>query len=114
MKTLSSNQIRIYEAAVRLFAQRGTTHANVSELAHAAGVARGTIYNNVGNLDSLFEEVAAALADEMHARIDSSFQYYQRSRPSPCPRDRPVRPPRPRRTRLGPLYRSLRAHHRLA
>ena len=74
MKTLSSNQVRIYEAAVRLFAQRGTTHANVSELAQAAGVARGTIYNNVGNLDSLFEEVAAALAGEMHARVDSSFQ----------------------------------------
>jgi AcrR family transcriptional regulator len=66
-------QARIYEAAVRVFAQNGTTRANVSELAQAAGLARGTIYNNIANPDSLFEEVAAALADEMHARVDASF-----------------------------------------
>lgn len=74
MKTLAPAQVRIYEAAVRLFAQRGTTHANASELAQAAGVARGTIYNNIADLDSLFEEVAAALADEMHERVLASFQ----------------------------------------
>jgi AcrR family transcriptional regulator len=74
VKTLLPNQIRIYEAAVRIFAQRGTTQASVSELAQAAGVARGTIYNNVANVDSLFEEVATALADEMHSRVDASFQ----------------------------------------
>ena len=59
---------------MRFFAERGTTHASVTELAHAAGLARGTIYNNVDNLDSLFEEVATALGDEMHARILASFE----------------------------------------
>jgi AcrR family transcriptional regulator len=73
MKSLAPAQARIYEAAVRIFADQGTTHASVTELAHAAGLARGTIYNNVENLDSLFEEVAAALGDEMHARILASF-----------------------------------------
>ncbi len=73
MKSLAPAQARIYEAAVRIFADQGTTHASVTELAHAAGLARGTIYNNVENLDSLFEEVAAALGDEMHARIVASF-----------------------------------------
>ncbi len=74
MKTLTPAQIRIYEAAVRFFAERGTTHASVTELAQAAGLARGTIYNNVANLDSLFEEVATALGDEMHGRILASFE----------------------------------------
>jgi AcrR family transcriptional regulator len=74
MKALAPAQARIYDAAVRIFAQNGTTHANVSELAHAAGLARGTIYNNVANPDLLFEEVAAALADEMHARVLASFE----------------------------------------
>jgi AcrR family transcriptional regulator len=74
MKSLAPAQARIYEAAVRIFAESGTTHASVTELAQAAGLARGTIYNNVENLDSLFEEVAAALGDEMHARILASFQ----------------------------------------
>ncbi len=74
MKSLAPAQVRIYEAAVRFFAERGTTHASVTELAQAAGLARGTIYNNVANLDSLFEEVATALGDEMHARILASFE----------------------------------------
>ena len=74
MKTLLPNQLRIHEAAVRLFAQSGTTQASVSELAQAAGVARGTIYNNVANRDALFEEVAVTVADEMHARVDASFR----------------------------------------
>src|SRR5208282_2196125 len=74
MKSLAPAQVRIYEAAVRFFAERGTTHASVTELAQAAGLARGTIYNNVENLDSLFEEVATALGDEMHARIVASFE----------------------------------------
>ncbi len=73
MKSLAPVQARIYEAAVRLFADNGTTHASVTELAQAAGLARGTIYNNVQNLDALFEEVATALGDEMHARILASF-----------------------------------------
>ena len=73
MKSLAPAQARIYEAAVRLFADSGATHASVTELAQAAGLARGTIYNNVENLDALFEEVATALGDEMHARILASF-----------------------------------------
>jgi AcrR family transcriptional regulator len=74
MKSPAPAQARIYEAAMRIFARRGTTQANVSELAQAAGIARGTIYNNVSNPDSLFEEVATALANEMHARIVASFE----------------------------------------
>jgi AcrR family transcriptional regulator len=74
MKSLAPAQARIYEAAVRLFADNGSTHASVTELAQAAGLARGTIYNNVQNLDALFEEVAAALGEEMHARIVASFE----------------------------------------
>ncbi len=74
MRSPAPAQARIYEAAMRLFAQRGTTHANVSELAQAAGLARGTIYNNVSNPDLLFEDVATALSNEMHARILVSFE----------------------------------------
>ncbi len=74
MKSLAPAQIRIYEAAVRVFAESGATQTSVSELAQAAGVARGTIYNNVADLDSLFEDVAAALANEMHERVLASFQ----------------------------------------
>ena len=74
MKTLPPAQARIYDAAMRIFAEHGSTHASVTEIAQAAGLARGTIYNNIANLDSLFEEVATTLGDEMHERIGLSFQ----------------------------------------
>ena len=73
MKSPAPAQARIYEAAMRVFATTGTTQVSVSEVAQAAGIARGTIYNNVPNPDSLFEEVATSLGNEMHARIVASF-----------------------------------------
>jgi AcrR family transcriptional regulator len=64
---------RIHEAALQLFAQRGTSEISVSELAQAAGVARGTIYNNVERPDQLFGEIASDLAHEMYARTVASM-----------------------------------------
>jgi AcrR family transcriptional regulator len=72
-----SVQGRIHAAAMRLFAERGVTQVTVSDLAEAAGVARGTVYNNFGrassgNVQSLFEEVATRLTTEMDARVAAS------------------------------------------
>lgn len=64
---------RIYAAALRLFAEKGATQIGVSELATAAGVARGTIYNNLNDADALFEEVALQLIDEMTERLMRCF-----------------------------------------
>lgn len=74
MSALTPAQQRIHAAALKLFAERGVTQVNVSELAQAAGVARGTIYNNLTNLDRLFEEVAAELSEDMNRRITEGFQ----------------------------------------
>lgn len=64
---------RIHQAALRLFAETGVTQISISELAQAAGVARGTIYNNLAAPESLFEVIACELANEMHHRILASF-----------------------------------------
>ncbi|WP_210251815.1 TetR/AcrR family transcriptional regulator [Rhizobium rhizogenes] len=58
---------------MRIFAERGTTQINLSELAQVAGVARGTVYNNLKAPEGLFEEVAANLVTEMHRRASASF-----------------------------------------
>ncbi len=70
---MSTAETRIHDAALRIFAERGVTQLTISELAEEAGVARGTVYNNLGSTDALFEQVAAGLADEMLRRIVSSF-----------------------------------------
>lgn len=64
---------RIHQAALRLFAATGSTQISISELAQAAGVARGTVYNNLAAPENLFEEIANQLACEMHQRVLASF-----------------------------------------
>jgi len=70
---LNQARRRIHAAAMQLFAERGVTKVNISELAAAAGMARGTIYSHVGDIDGLFEEVAAQLAREMIERVVAGF-----------------------------------------
>lgn len=74
MASAQASKQRIYDAAVRLFAERGVVPVNVSELAAAAGVARGTIYNNLGEPEALFGEIAGRLGGEMHERVTRSFE----------------------------------------
>jgi AcrR family transcriptional regulator len=69
----TSAQNRIQEAALRLFAEKGSTQITVSALAQEAGIARGTVYNNIKKPHQLFESVATRLVDEMHERIVSTF-----------------------------------------
>jgi len=64
---------RIHRAAFELFAQKGETQVSISELAQAAGIARGTVYNHVPSPETLFETVAARMAEEMHGRVLASF-----------------------------------------
>ena len=64
---------RIHAAALQLFTATGATRVNVSELAAAAGMARGTIYAHVPNLETLFEDVAAQLARDMVERVMRGF-----------------------------------------
>ncbi|KVL37252.1 TetR/AcrR family transcriptional regulator [Burkholderia sp. MSMB1835] len=64
---------RIHRAAFELFAQKGETQVSISELAQAAGIARGTVYNHVPSPEALFETVAAQMAEEMHERVVASF-----------------------------------------
>ena len=73
MTSVSNSQHLIYRAAMQLFAERGAMQINIKDLAQAAGVARGTVYNNLSNPEHLFEDVAANLALEMNERVIRSF-----------------------------------------
>ena len=64
---------RIHLAALQLFTHTGEIDISVSELAQAAGVARGTIYNNLGSTKDLFAKIAARLSVEMTSRITTSL-----------------------------------------
>lgn len=62
-------QRRIHAAALKLFAEKGVGEVNISDLAEAAGVARGTIYNNLESIEVLFNDVASELSSEMNERV---------------------------------------------
>ncbi|MBF6989600.1 TetR/AcrR family transcriptional regulator [Cupriavidus sp. IK-TO18] len=70
---LSAAQKRIHSAAMKLFAEMDVTRVSISDLAAAAGVARGTVYNNLGDTEGLFEQVAAQLVREMTIRVTQSL-----------------------------------------
>lgn len=77
MESLNPVQRRIHQAALRLFADKGVNQVNISDLAQEAGVARGTIYNNVESVEQLFRQVASQLSKEMHQRVSKSFAEVQ-------------------------------------
>ncbi|MCT9629230.1 TetR/AcrR family transcriptional regulator [Pseudomonas aeruginosa] len=77
MEALNPVQRRIHQAALRLFAEKGVNQVNISDLAQEAGVARGTIYNNVESIEQLFQQVASQLSKEMHQRVSKSFAEVQ-------------------------------------
>lgn len=66
---LNPRKARIYRAAMQLFSEHGDPEVNVSELAQIAGVARGTIYNNIGDLNTLFADVSSHVVTEMSERL---------------------------------------------
>lgn len=72
-KGTTSAQRRIYQAAMRLFAEKGLSQVSVSELAEYADVARGTIYNNIDSLENLFEEVTGNLVSDMNQKVVDSL-----------------------------------------
>lgn len=69
---MSAIQKRIYDAALRLFAEKQIADINISELAQHTGLARNTIYKHLESIDSLFETVASKLAAEMNERVSKS------------------------------------------
>lgn len=74
-QSLPRTRRRIHRAAMHLFAQKGSTELTVSELAYTAGVARGTIYNQVaGGGAALFEEVAGHIVADMSGRMALVFE----------------------------------------
>lgn len=70
-------QRRIHDAAIKLFAQQNAQQISMSELASAAGVSRGTVYNHIDSTSSLFEQIASNLAIEMNQRISASTHTHQ-------------------------------------
>ena len=65
-------QKRLHSAALQLFSEKGVSEITVSDLAQVAGVARGTVYNNLVSIESLFADVASELSSEMIQRVVNS------------------------------------------
>lgn len=57
---------RITEAALRLYSSRPRSKLSIQDIAQAAGVSRGTIYNHFDSLDQLLSLVANKVVEEMN------------------------------------------------
>jgi AcrR family transcriptional regulator len=73
-RRISAPERRLYNAAVRLYSEKGTYEVTVSELAQEAGVARGTVYKYLESPEKLFNKVASRLAKEMINMIEQAHK----------------------------------------
>ena len=68
-------RVRIVDAAVEVFAEKGFRGARISDIARAAGVADGTIYlyfrNKEDLLLTIFEEKVGEILVRMHAALEN-------------------------------------------
>ncbi|MEQ8481998.1 MAG: TetR/AcrR family transcriptional regulator [Hoeflea sp.] len=71
---MNSAQLRIHQAAIRIFAEHGGTTVNVSDLAREAGFSRGTIYNNLQDPAALFDSVCDMIAKEFRESINKACE----------------------------------------
>jgi len=62
------NRVKILAAARRLFAERGVEHVSMDEVAHAAGVGKGTLFRRFGDRAGL----ALALLDESERTLQDA------------------------------------------
>lgn len=66
-----ANQRKIVEAATRLMAERGL-EAELTDIAHEAGVGVGTVYRCVGNRDQVIETIVRDAVAQMAASLDEA------------------------------------------
>lgn len=65
----SSKTTTIYAAAVQVFAEKGYANTTVQDIARAAGVGKGTIYQYVKSKEDLFYEVFLWINREVGAKL---------------------------------------------
>ena len=70
---------------MKLFAEHGVTKVSVGRARRRGRMARGTIYNHVPDVDTLFEDVAAQLSREMSGRVAAGFSVPSAIRHSASP-----------------------------
>ncbi len=69
-RRVAARKSQILEAAARVFSQKGYERATTREIAEAADVSEGTLYNYFSNKQALLIGVAKAYADEIAADIN--------------------------------------------
>lgn len=70
-RRIAARQAQILDAAAAVFSQKGYQNATTKEIADAADVSEGTLYNYFANKRDLLIGVARAYADEVVADMDS-------------------------------------------
>ena len=66
-----ANQRKIVEAATRVMAEQGL-EAELTDIAHEAGVGVGTVYRCVGNRDQVIETIVRDVVGQMAASFEAA------------------------------------------
>jgi AcrR family transcriptional regulator len=68
-------QAQLVLAAAQVFSARGVAAATMQEVAQAAGVAPGTVYNHFATKEELVQRLATVLAESLCRAISQSYEH---------------------------------------
>lgn len=63
----------IYEAAIKIFSEKGYSKATVEEIAAAAGVAKGTLYYNFKNKEEIFKYIIEEGMKRIQLKVEENL-----------------------------------------
>ncbi|WP_171179975.1 TetR/AcrR family transcriptional regulator [Ruegeria sp. HKCCD8929] len=71
---MNEREIRIIEAAMRLFIRYGVKRTGMNDIASEAGISRQTLYNAFANKDAVLQATIRLLADKVIADIEAGLK----------------------------------------
>ena len=80
LQRMEATRDAIVKAAFSEFAQQGFENASMTEIANAAGTAKGTIYNYFDSKQSLYAEIAWQIMQELEKTIQSKIKSHSGGR----------------------------------
>ncbi len=69
----NAKRVKIFDAALRVFGERGFYNATMDDIAQASQVAKGTLYRYFRSKDDLLEQLLRATSRELMLRFSEAF-----------------------------------------
>lgn len=75
-QTAPSTLEKLFDAALKVFSRRGYHEATMEEIAHVAGVGKGTLYRYFKSKDDLYHQLLETRLEELDSKIQEIINFH--------------------------------------